>query len=97
MTFCFSAKLIKNTVSVSASVVVKDENGASVPSAAVGVSWKLPDGTTQNQTANTSSSGVAKFNAKGIRGTYALNVNNITKSGYTFDRANSVLSKAVTK
>ena len=92
-----SAKLLRNAVSVSASVVVKDENGVSVPNATVGVSWRLPDGTTQNQSANTSSTGVARFSTRGSRGTYMLTVNNITKSGYTFDRANSVLSKTITR
>jgi hypothetical protein len=92
-----STKLQKNALTVSASVVVKDENGASVPNATVAVSWSLPDGTTRNQSANTSSAGVARFSTKGSRGTYTLNVNNITKSGYTFDRANSVLSKTVTR
>ncbi len=92
-----TTKLSKNAVNVSASVVVKDENGASVPNAAVGVSWKLPDGTSLNQTANTSSGGVAKFSTRSSRGTYTVTVNNITKSGFTFDRANSVLSNTVTR
>ena len=93
-----SAKLLKNgTVSVSASVIVKDENGVSIPSAVVAVSWRLPDGSTQDQTASTSKSGVAKFTTSGRRGTYTLSINNITKAGYTFDRTNSVLSKAITK
>jgi hypothetical protein len=92
-----SAKLLKGIVSVSASVTVKDEKGASVPSATVAVSWRLPNGTIQNQTANTSSTGIARFTTKAGRGTYTLTVNNITKSGYTFDRTNSVLSKAITK
>lgn len=93
-----SAKLLKNgTVNVSASVTVKDENGVSVPNAAVSVSWRLFDGSTQDQTAATSTSGVARFTTSGRRGTYILSINNITKAGYTFDRANSVLSKAITK
>lgn len=93
-----SAKLLKNgTVSVSASVTVKDENGVNVPSAAVSVSWRLPDASTQDQTASTSKSGVAKFSTSGRRGTYTLSINNITKTGYTFDQTNSVLSKAITK
>ena len=93
-----SAKLLKNgTVNVSASVTVKDENGVSVPSAAVSASWRLPDGSTQDQTASTSNTGVAKFTTSGRRGTYTLSINNITKAGYTFDRTNSVLSKAITK
>lgn len=93
-----SARVLKNgTVNVSASVTVKDENGVSVPSAAVAVSWRLPDGSTQGQTASTSNNGVAKFTTSGRRGTYTLSINNITKTGYTFDRTNSVLSKAITK
>jgi hypothetical protein len=93
-----SAKLLKNgTVNVSASVTVKDENGVSIPNAAVAVNWRLPDGSTQNQTAGTTNSGVAKFSTSGRRGTYTVSINNITKTGYTFDRTNSVLSKAITR
>lgn len=92
-----SAKLLKGAVSVSAGVTVKDENGASVSGAEVEVTWRLPDGSIQNQAANTSSTGAARFSTKGSRGTYTFTVNNITKSGYTFDRANSMLSKAITK
>ena len=93
-----SAKLSKNgIVSVSAAVNVNDENGGSVSGATVAVSWTLPDGSIQNQTANTSSNGVARFSTSGRRGTYTLTVSNITKSGWTFDRSNSVLSKTVTK
>lgn len=93
-----SAKLFKTgTVNVSASITVKDENGVSVPSAAVSVSWRLPDGSTQDQTASTSNNGVAKVTTSGRRGTYTLTINNITKAGYTFDRTNSVLSKTITK
>jgi putative pyrroloquinoline-quinone binding quinoprotein/IPT/TIG domain-containing protein len=93
-----SAKLAKNgSVSVSATVNVDDEKGGSVSGAAVAVSWTLPDGSTQNQTGNTSSNGVARFSTNGRRGTFMLTVNNITKSGYTFDPNNSVLSKTITK
>lgn len=92
-----SAKIMKTGVSVSGSVTVKDETGASVPSAAVSVSWRLPDGSTQDQTASTSNNGVARFSVGGRRGTYVLSIKDITKSGYTFDRTNSVLSKSITK
>ena len=93
-----SAKLSRNgAVSVSASVTVKDESGVSVPNAAVSVRWRLPDGSTADQTASTSSNGVARFTTSGRRGTYTLSVTNITKAGYTFDRTNSVLSKTITK
>jgi hypothetical protein len=84
-------------VNVLGSVTAKDENGVSISGASVAVSWKLPDGTTLNQTATTSSTGVAKFSTIGRRGAYTLTVNNIAKSGYTFDRSNSVLSKTIMK
>ena len=94
----FSAKLSKNNlVSISGAVNVNDGNGGSVSGATVAVSWRLPDGSIQSQTADTSSNGVARFSTSGRRGTYTLTVNNITKSGYTFDRTNSVLSKSITK
>jgi hypothetical protein len=92
-----SVKLLKSQVSVTGVVSVKDENATAVPSATVAATWTLPNGTTQNQTANTDTSGSAKFSTKSGRGTYTLAVTNITKTGYTFDKANSVLTKSITK
>lgn len=93
-----SAKLQKNVqVNVSGVVTVKDQNGAGVSSATVTVSWRLPDGTTQTQTVNTSNTGDAKLNTSGGRGTYTLTVTNIAKSGGTFDNANSMMSRSITK
>jgi hypothetical protein len=93
-----STKLQRNnTVTVTGVVAVKDQNGAAIPSATVAARWTLPNGTTQSQTAATSSSGNAKFSTKSARGMYKLTITNITKSGYTFDPASSVLSKSTTK
>jgi hypothetical protein len=66
-------------------------------SAAIVGRWPLrrsgSNGTdTQNQTAST-----ATFSTKSGRGTYTLTVTNISKTGYTFDPANSSLTKSVTK
>jgi hypothetical protein len=46
---------------------------------------------------STDSTGIARFSTTGGRGTYTLTVGNITKTGYTFDAANSVLTKSITK
>jgi hypothetical protein len=93
-----SANLLNNgQVSVTGIVTVKDQNGASIPSAKVAVTWTPPKGSTQNQTATTDTSGSAKFSTKSGRGTYTLAVTNVTKTGYTFDKANSVLTKSITK
>ncbi len=93
-----SAKLLRNgQVSVSGVVSVKDENGTAIPSATVAANWKLPNGKTQKRTTATDSSGNGTFNTKSGSGTYTLTITNITKTGYTFDPANSVLSKSITK
>ena len=49
------------------------------------------------QTATSGSTGVARFSTSGSRGTYTLTVNSISKTGYTFDSANSVLSSSIAK
>jgi PKD repeat protein len=84
-------------VAVTGNIVVKDGNGAAVSGAVVSATWAKPGGTKVTQTATTSSTGIAKFSTTGGRGTYTLTVSNITKTSYTFDAANSVLSKSITR
>ncbi len=76
-------------------VTVQDNNGAPVAGATVDVTWTLPSGQTLAQTVATTSRGLAAFGVTDIPGIYTLTVANITKSGYTFDAANSVLTKSV--
>jgi PKD repeat protein len=92
-----SATLQGKKVSVTGNVVVKKTSGAAVSGAVVSGTWAKPGGATVTQTATTSSTGIAKFSTSGNRGTYTLTVNNITKSGYTFDKAGSILTKSITK
>jgi hypothetical protein len=92
-----SARLRKGSVSVSGKVVVTDETGAAVRSAMVEGRWTHPDGSTIVRYAYSNKRGQAKFSTSGDRGTYTLTVANITKTGYTFDSANSVLSESITK
>jgi PKD repeat protein len=84
-------------VIVSGQVVVRDAANAGVSGVSVNVTWSRPDGTSVTQTAMTGNSGNASFNTSGGRGTYSLTVNNLTKTGYTFDKVNSVLSKSIIK
>ena len=49
------------------------------------------------QTATTGTTGVARFSVTGGRGRYTLTVSSISKTGYTFDAANSVLTKSITR
>jgi hypothetical protein len=83
-------------VVVTGLVTVKDQQGATVSGATVATAWKLPNGATQNQIGNTSTKGTASFTIKGGGGTYTVTVTNITKTGYTFDAVNSVLTKRIT-
>ena len=78
-------------------VVVKDGAGAAVSGAAVSAMWTRPGGATAAQTATTNSSGIARFGTTGGRGTYALAIGNITKTGYTFDVAGSVVTQSITR
>ncbi len=81
-------------VNATSKVSVLDNNGAPVSGATVSVNWKLPSGKTLAQTSNTTGRGIATFTTTDIAGTYTITVTNITKSGYTFDAANSVLTKS---
>jgi PKD repeat protein len=92
-----SATLKKRNVTVYGDVTVLDASGAPLPGAAVDITWTLPNGKRTNQTATTNSSGIASFSVKGSPGTYTLAIGDITKPGYVFDPANSVLSASITK
>jgi PKD repeat protein len=92
-----SAALQKGRVTVTGTVVVKSSSGAAVPGAVVSTTWAVPGGGTTTQTATTNVTGSARFSAAGGRGTYTLTVNGISKTGYSFDSANSVLRKSITK
>lgn len=84
-----------NRANVAGQVKVRTETGSVVSGATVYVTWTLPDGTSPAQSAATSSTGMARFKVRDGLGTYVLTVTNITKAGYTFDPAHSVLSKSV--
>ena len=91
------ARLKRGVVSVDGIVIVTDETGAAVRSAMVQGRWTLPDGSSVTRYAYSNKRGQAEFSTSGDRGTYTLDVLNITKTGYTFDAANSVLSASVTR
>ncbi len=92
-----SAKTQGDQVKVKGVVTVKDENGTVIPSATVAIKWQLPTGSTQKKKATTDTSGNATFSTQSGHGTYTLKVTDISKTGYTFDPANSVLSNSITK
>jgi hypothetical protein len=88
-----TAKSSGTSVNATGKVTVQDGSGIAISGATVAVSWTLPSGQTLAQSVATNSRGLATFKTTDIAGTYTLTVTNITKTGYTFDAANSVLTK----
>jgi hypothetical protein len=85
------------TARITGDVSVRDGNGLAVAGASVSVRWNLPSGSTKTATVTTGSSGRARFSVSGPRGTYTLAVAGVSKAGYVFDTAGSVLTKSITK
>jgi protocatechuate 3,4-dioxygenase beta subunit len=74
---------------------VIDETGNSVLNADVSIRWTLPDSSTESKTEKTDQNGEAVFTVEDGRGQYAIEITNIVKSGYAFDRAHSELSDSL--
>jgi hypothetical protein len=85
------------TARITGDVFVRDGNGLAVAGARVSVRWTLPSGGATTATVTTGSSGRARFSVSGPRGTYTLSVTGVSKAGYVFDKAGSVLSRSITK
>ena len=85
------------TVTVTAKITVQDSTGKAVSGVAAAVTWQLPGGNTSSQIASTNRTGLASFKVVNTRGTYTVTVTNLTKAGYVFDPANSVLTKSITR
>lgn len=92
-----SGKVRGSSITITGDVAVKNSLGQAVSNASVEIRWALPNGSTQTATAVTGATGRARFTVSGPRGTYTLSVVNVTKPGYTFDAAGSVLTKSITK
>jgi hypothetical protein len=91
-----NAKAQGSKASVSGTVYVTDTAGAAIRNANVAMRWTLPGGNSKTATGLTDSAGRAQFATSGPLGTYTLTVTGVTKSGYGFDAAGSVLSRSIT-
>lgn len=92
-----SGTVKRSIATITGDVTVKNNLGQAVSSASVNIRWTLPNGTTKTATATTGANGRVRFTVSGPRGTYTITIIDVTKSGYTFDRAGSVLSRSITK
>ena len=78
-------------------VTVRDENGSPMKGALVVVRWTDPDGNSENHSAFTRKTGVARFlHTREKPGLYTLTVVNILFTNYTFNPSESVLTKSIT-
>ena len=91
-----SSKLAGNILTVMGEVTVKNQTGTALEDVEVSITWTLPDGSTQTETGTTESTGIAKFNIAGSRGTYTLTITNLAKKDHCFDPPNSTLSDSIT-
>jgi len=92
-----SGRVHGDRASITGNVYVRDSLGQPVAGATVPARWTLPNGSTTTSTAQTDSSGRARFTISGSRGRYTLTVTNVVKTGYTFDASGSILSRSITK
>ncbi len=77
--------------SVMGNVPIADQAGAVVPGATVSARWTLPDGSTQDKTAVSGATGVAKFRVNNTQhGEYELCVTDVVAAGYTYDPGQNV-------
>lgn len=80
---------------VRARITVRDEDDDPVRDATVFVTWTLPDSTAQDQTGDTTGNGMVRFDVSNGSDRYTLEIKNIAKAGYVFDRYNSLLSDSI--
>ena len=92
----FRTKARGSNYLVLSNIFVEDENGTRLSNADVSVTWTLPDGSNQTQTAATNGRGQVRFKIRGGAGLYTLIITDITLTGYTFDPDNSLLTGNVT-
>ncbi len=89
-------RVIGSSARVGSRVAIQDETGAAVSGADVVITWTLPGGGTSVQSGVTDGSGTVRFNVRDSLGAYTLTVTDVVKTGFTFDRDNSVLTRSVT-
>lgn len=89
--------LSASNTAITGRVTIRDRNGRAVRGAAVFAEWRLPNGSIETATAATNSLGYAYFTRASGSGTFTLRITNAAKTGYSFDAANSILTKSITR
>jgi hypothetical protein len=81
--------------SVTATVTVVNDLGNPVADVGVTATWTLPDGIQVSQSGTTSGLGVVRLYVSGPPGVYTFQVTSLTKTGFSFDRDNSILQETI--
>lgn len=92
-----SITLSASNAAITGRVTIRDRNGRTVRGATVFAEWRLPNGSLETATATTNSLGYAYFIRASGSGTFTLRITNAAKTGYSFDAANSILTKSITR
>jgi hypothetical protein len=90
-----TAKSKRRSVDFSGTVTVLDENRQAVSGAVVYANWILPDGSIVDAVSTTGGAGEAGFTLSADGGLYWLEVTGITREGYVFDPAHSILGAGI--
>jgi probable HAF family extracellular repeat protein len=92
-----SARGRRLRVVVNAQVAIADGDGTGLSGATVQAHWTPPSGMTVIAIGETGSRGLTHFSVSKGRGTYTFTIDNVTFTGYTYDRANSEVSESITR
>jgi probable HAF family extracellular repeat protein len=92
-----SATARRRRVRVRAQVTIADLDGNRLSGATVLAHWTPPSGATVVAIGETDSLGLARFSISKGRGTYTYTIDDVTLTGYTYDRENSEVTESIVK
>jgi probable HAF family extracellular repeat protein len=87
----------RRRVRVNAQVTIADQDGNPLIGAMVQARWTPPTGTTVVAIGETNSLGRARFSLLAGQGTYKFMIDDVTLTGYTYDRGNSEITESISK
>jgi probable HAF family extracellular repeat protein len=87
----------RRRVRVNAQVTIADQDGNPLVGATVLARWTPPTGTTVVAIGDTNRFGLARFSLSAGQGTYTFMIDDVTLTGYTYDRENSEITESILK
>jgi len=87
----------RRVLRINAQVTIADQDGNRLSGATVLAHWTPPSGMKVVAIAETDSLGLVRFSISEGRGTYSFTIDDVTLTGYTYDIANSEVTKSIVK